>query len=58
MTTYKIRCTNCETEFWDDDALVLMEDPKVDELIHGCPFCKTDAYLMDLDISEKEQNHE
>jgi len=43
----KVRCNMCSTHFADDDELELMEDK--DGYFKGCPTCKTDGYLMDIE---------
>ncbi|MEC0276852.1 hypothetical protein [Peribacillus frigoritolerans] len=43
----KCRCNMCWSHFKDDDELELLKDEK--EYFHGCPKCKTDGYLMDLE---------
>jgi len=50
-----IRCNNCY-ETWDDDEMLpqirVFEDEDVEgEVIKGCDTCKTDGYLMDLEVS-------
>lgn len=46
----KTRCNNCETVFESDEELIIF----LDDNGHGkgCPKCKTDAYLMDLEEYE------
>lgn len=45
------RCNNCMRLFKSDDGLELFKDG--DEWFKGCPDCRTDAYLMDLEeVSE------
>lgn len=50
-----IRCNNCMTEFYDEDDL---ERIKQDDgiVINGCPICKTDSYLMDLDDYPEDED--
>jgi len=49
------RCNNCMKVFSDDSQLEILESvyfPSMEndpEFYKGCPDCKTDAYLMDLD---------
>ena len=43
----KVICNMCMKTFKDDDELKLMEDQ--DGYFKGCPTCKTDSYLMDLE---------
>lgn len=40
-----IRCNNCFTLFNDEDLKLLNQDK---EHFKVCPYCKTDAYLMDI----------
>ncbi len=42
-----IRCNMCYKLFRNDDDLACLEDE--DGEFKGCPVCKTDSYLMDLD---------
>jgi len=42
-----MRCNNCYRLFEDEEDLERMEDE--DGAFLGCPDCKTDEYLMDLD---------
>lgn len=48
-------CANCQRVFRGDDQLKLMQDPdsgfEVD-MMHACPHCGTDAYLMDITPGE------
>ena len=46
ITMDKVICNMCMKTFKDDDELKLMEDQ--DGYFKGCPTCKTDGYLMDL----------
>ena len=46
MKEYKIKCTNCEKLYIDDDDLEIQKDGK--EYYKGCSQCKTDNYLMDF----------
>lgn len=39
-----VRCNNCGAE-WDEDAPLIKVG---EETFHGCPYCKTDAYLIDI----------
>lgn len=43
-----IRCNECFSEFLDDDDLSLVYDKILSEWLKGCPICKTDKYLMDI----------
>ena len=43
-----IRCNNCMQEFKCDDDLERIELPDK-EIGNGCPKCRTDAYLMDME---------
>lgn len=42
------RCNNCMTFFESDDDLVELIDDD-NEIYKGCPICKTDSYLMNLE---------
>lgn len=46
-----IRCNNCYTEFKDEEDLKTFTDlsKKEVEYFKGCPECKTDEYLMDME---------
>lgn len=44
----QVRCNNCMSVFDSDDDLELLPDGK--EWFKGCPKCKTDGYLMDLEV--------
>lgn len=57
----KIICNNCLAEFKDEDDLILLSESNPDnpedktlDYYKGCPICKTDAYLMDLDREVKK----
>ena len=43
----KVICNMCMKTFKDDDELKLMEDQN--GYFKGCPTCKTDGYLMDIE---------
>ena len=43
----RCRCNNCMRVFRDDSELELFKDG--DEWFKGCPDCKTDGYLMDIE---------
>lgn len=45
-----IQCNNCMAQFEDDYDLeqVLVVEDDGEEVVDGCPNCKTDVYLMDL----------
>ncbi|GHU54666.1 hypothetical protein FACS189411_01700 [Bacteroidia bacterium] len=54
-----VRCNNCYHYFYDElidvennDTLILFPDGK-DFFCKGCPICKTDDYLMDVDNFKK-----
>lgn len=47
ISTSECRCNNCMTYFESDEDLERFEDE--DGLFLGCPDCKTDVYLMDLE---------
>ena len=54
-----IRCNQCMKVFYSEDDLELLPDTPEDPLgeilyYKGCPTCKTDAYLMDLDPLEMD----
>jgi hypothetical protein len=44
-----IRCTNCERLFERDEDLEQLVDCEDGEIVHGCPHCRTDAHLMDIE---------
>ena len=44
---YTIRCNNCMKLFIDDEQLEQLKDNE--GFFKGCPVCKTDSYLMDID---------
>ena len=43
----KVICNMCMKTFKDDEELKQMEDQ--DGFFMGCPTCKTDGYLMDIE---------
>lgn len=45
--SHKTRCNNCHLYFKSDDELEIFKE--VDGHYKGCPACKTDSYLMDLE---------
>lgn len=47
----KCRCNNCMRMFRDDSELELSKDG--DEWFKGCPDCKTDGYLMDVEEAKR-----
>ena len=49
----KVICNMCMKTFKDDDELKLMEDQ--DGYFKGCPTCKTDSYLMDIEKVNDEK---
>ena len=52
-TMDKVICNMCMKTFKDDDELKLMEDQ--DGYFKGCPTCKTDSYLMDIEKVNDEK---
>ena len=42
-----IRCTNCEKHFTDEEKLEIFPDGA--NFFRGCPDCKTDEYLTDIE---------
>lgn len=47
-----IRCNGCGSTFGDDDDLAVFKETYPDgeyEFFKGCPICRTDSMLMDLD---------
>ena len=56
----KIRCNNCEKIFDGDEDLTQLTDlngeGKEIEYYLGCPDCKTDEYLMDIEDNEGESD--
>lgn len=49
----KIRCNNCMRIFNSEEELELLKDNEANEFYKGCPTCKTDSYLMDLEGTDK-----
>jgi multimeric flavodoxin WrbA len=47
ITMDKVICNMCSKTFKDDEELKQMEDQ--DGFFMGCPTCKTDGYLMDIE---------
>lgn len=49
---HDVKCNNCEWHGNDEDLILLQEPPEegdIDrEFYKGCPNCKTDAYLADI----------
>lgn len=45
-----IRCNSCMRMFKDESELELFRDG--DEWFKGCPDCKTDGHLMDIEEEE------
>lgn len=41
----EVKCNMCEWEGMEDDLELLYDG----EYYNGCPKCKTDAYLMDIE---------
>lgn len=50
---YSVQCNQCSWHGSDDD-LVLFKDEN--GYATGCPNCKTDAYLMDVDNANQSQS--
>ena len=46
MTDKKIKCNDCNFIGFEDDLEIFMDNT---EYFKGCPDCKTDEYLMDID---------
>lgn len=46
-----VECTNCGHKL--EDPLPLLFDEATGECFHGCPYCLTDAWLMDLDEEDE-----
>lgn len=44
-----IVCNNCEKQFEDEAALAYIEKSRPEDNFHGCPKCKSDSYLMDVE---------
>jgi len=42
-----VKCNMCGEHFHEDELEMLQEDDE--EYFKGCPNCKTDGYLMDLE---------
>ena len=53
ITMDKVICNMCSKTFKDDEELKQMEDQ--DGFFMGCPTCKTDGYLMDIEGVNDEQ---
>ncbi len=52
-----VKCNNCDNFFYEEitdernnNALEIIEED--DEYFRGCPICKTDKYLADVDLRE------
>ena len=55
---FEVRCNNCEWEGYEEDLQIFtdLSDNNVSHDIHyfkGCPNCKTDDYLMDIENEVK-----
>jgi len=48
----RCRCNNCMNIFKDDSYLLKQKDER--GLFKGCPHCKTDDYLMDIDLNDSQ----
>ena len=50
-----IRCNNCYKEFIDEEDLQILTDTSKKEVEYykGCPICKTDSFLMDIELKER-----
>ena len=46
----KLKCNNCDEVFTDDDELEIMQDNEGH--FKGCPTCRTDGFLMDINEEE------
>lgn len=51
-----VRCSNCWTYYYDEiidernnNSLKFIWDKETEEFYKGCPQCKTDDYLADID---------
>ena len=51
-----VRCNNCWNYYYEDviderndNSLAFVWDEKLSEFFKGCPLCKTDDYLSDID---------
>lgn len=47
LTPAAMRCTECGTEWGDDEYLPYIVAPD-GEIVQGCPACETDEYLMGI----------
>lgn len=52
-----VKCTNCDNFFYEEitdernnNALEIINEN--DEFYRGCPICKTDKYLADVELRE------
>jgi hypothetical protein len=51
---FEVKCNNCDWEGYEEDLQIFtdLSDNNVSHDIHyfkGCPDCKTDGYLMDIE---------
>jgi len=44
----RVRCNNCYWQGYEEDLPVFL-DEKNKEHFHGCPNCRTDEYIMNLE---------
>ena len=49
----KIRCNNCMRVFDEEEDLEMIDEGE-GYFFLGCPECKTDEYLMDLEVNDNE----
>lgn len=48
MKEYEVRCNKCGWQGEEED-LIIVKDKK--EFIKACPHCKTDIYLIDIELN-------
>jgi hypothetical protein len=50
---FEVRCNNCDWEGYENDLEIFEDTFKEErfdrEFFKGCPNCKTDDYLMDIE---------
>jgi len=50
---FEVRCNNCDWEGYENDLEIIedtFKEERFDRLfLKGCPNCKTDDYLMDIE---------